>query len=441
MIAFLKVLAEPWLMTEEMLGLILDIAARENVKPQDIQALRKDKGWPADGTQAAYVRENVAVVPVFGPIFPRADEFSDISGATTTDRIALDLAKLEKNPNVQSIILHIDSPGGAVSGISELANIISTVQKPIKAYVGATGASAAYWLAAASNEIVLDKTAYVGSIGAVMAVPTREGAASRKQVEFVSSQSPWKRADPLTESGSRVHQQFIDKLGGLFVNAVLDYRPQLKEADILDLGGKMVVGEDAVKHKLADRTGSLEGLIAEMQEQGRTDMKLGDTKVGRTIAAWLGQDIETMADAPASPLTSGTPAMVPMVQVIDPDLTALLKAERKLRIEAEANAFEQELVAANKGTPALRARMKQEYIIAATHDAEHPAADGQKTGVERVRALADEFCVSIDVLTSEKVPGDVISLKGDPSGAAHDFSKDPTVLHIEGKKRRQAGVK
>jgi ClpP class serine protease len=52
--------------------------------------------------------------------------------------------------------VNIDSPGGEVNGANELAQAIYDARgkKPIVAYVGGAGASAAYWVASAADRVV-----------------------------------------------------------------------------------------------------------------------------------------------------------------------------------------------------------------------------------------------------------------------------------------------
>jgi signal peptide peptidase SppA len=67
----------------------------------------------------------------------------------------------------KSIILDIDSPGGAVTGIPELADKIVAIEEvsPVIARTNGMMCSAAYWLACAAGRIQATRTADVGSIG------------------------------------------------------------------------------------------------------------------------------------------------------------------------------------------------------------------------------------------------------------------------------------
>jgi membrane-bound ClpP family serine protease len=94
---------------------------------------------------------------------------------------------------VSAIVLNLDTPGGAVNGVDELARAIFAARerKRIIAYVGGMGASAGYWLASAASEIVVSDAAILGSIGVRMvAQDTTEADRKSGRVEFISSQSP-----------------------------------------------------------------------------------------------------------------------------------------------------------------------------------------------------------------------------------------------------------
>jgi hypothetical protein len=68
-------------------------------------------------------------------------------------------------------------------------------KKPIIAYVGGTGASAAYWLASAADKVVISPTAVLGSIGVQVAYREAAAKAGEKTYRFVSSQSPNKNPE------------------------------------------------------------------------------------------------------------------------------------------------------------------------------------------------------------------------------------------------------
>lgn len=283
--AFHLAASRPWVIQRESLETILAIADRYG----DPEALQAKTGRPLDNTRTVMMRDGVAVIPITGPIFRYANLFTEISGATSTGVLAKDIQSALDNPYVRGIVLDINSPGGEASGINELANLIRAARgvKPIKAYAGGQMASAAYWLGSAADEVIVDDTAMLGSIGVVMSyldTTERDAKSGVRRVEIVSSASPDKRLDPASEEGRSKVQAIVDSLAALFVGAVAENRNTTTEAVLSDFGrGGVLIGQAAVDAGMADRTGSLETVIAELAGPAST------TKRNTTMSSKSGQ--------------------------------------------------------------------------------------------------------------------------------------------------------
>jgi ClpP class serine protease len=252
-----------WAITPDALLSILSIAKRENEEPAAVEARL---GRPLDNAHRAEVRGSVAVIPVTGPLFRRANMFTDVSGATSYDMVAQDLRAALDNPAVKSIVLNIDSPGGMVNGAFELASHIydARSEKPIYSYVGGMGASAGYLLASAATKVVVGKTAHVGSIGVVVGV----GSGAKGEQEIVSSQSPYKRNDAATAEGRARIQSRVDNLAAIFIEDVATFRGVSTEHVSAKFGqGDVVLGAAAIEAGMADELGTFEGLIAKLNEK------------------------------------------------------------------------------------------------------------------------------------------------------------------------------
>ncbi|CAI8988577.1 MULTISPECIES: S49 family peptidase [Pseudomonas syringae group] len=262
--------SQPWLMLPDALDNLLTIADRMG----DPGALESKTGIRLENSRTVSVRNGVAIIPVVGPVFRYANLFTEISGATSTQVLATDLQSALDDPNIKSIILNIDSPGGVAAGINELADQIHAgrARKSIVAYVGGTGASAAYWLASAASEIVIDETALLGSIGVVVeAVVEGEASSGRKRYQIVSRNAPNKRLDMATEEGRAKVGETVDAMGEVFVAKVARNLGVASDAvpAMGDFGG-LRVGAAAVESGLAHRLGSLEGLITELAKPAAT---------------------------------------------------------------------------------------------------------------------------------------------------------------------------
>lgn len=257
------VLGSEWAMAPDALLSLVAIARRENESPEAVEARL---GRPLENTHRAETRGSVAVIPVVGPLFRRANLFTRVSGATSYDVIAQDLQAALDNPAVRSIVLNIDSPGGTASGVAELASHIvdARAKKTVVAYVGGMGASAAYWLASAASEIVANKTALLGSVGVVVSIEKkRDGEDS-----IVSSQSPYKRIDPATAEGRARIQATVDALASIFVEDVAKHRGLSTEQVLANFGqGDVMLGAAAEKARMVDSLGTFEALIDRLNGQ------------------------------------------------------------------------------------------------------------------------------------------------------------------------------
>lgn len=253
----------PWLITSEALDTVMAVADRQG----DVEALETRLGRSLDNTRSVTVRDGVAVIPVTGPIFRYANLFTEISGATSTQVLATDFQTAFDDPAIKAIIPVFDTPGGEATGINELGDLIYMMRgrKPVVAYVSGMAASAGYWMASAADEVVVDDTAQLGSVGVVLSLRKREDRPGEKSYEIVSSNAPNKRPDLETEAGMAQLQARTDELASVFLDKVARNRgiPREEVNDRFRQGG-IATGALAIEAGMADRLGSLESLIAEL---------------------------------------------------------------------------------------------------------------------------------------------------------------------------------
>ena len=201
-----------------------------------------------------------AIIPVKGPLMSGSTGLMQmLFGGTGYSTIVDQINAAADDDTVASIVLDIDSPGGAISGIADVVDAIHSAGKPVVAYTGGTMASAAYWIASAANQIVVSPQAVVGSIGAVMMLRDYSKLDEKmgiEDIEIVSSQSPHKRPDPKTDSGKATLQAHIDELAQVFIDAVADNRGTTSE-DVAENYGKggVFVGNSAKVAGMVDSIG------------------------------------------------------------------------------------------------------------------------------------------------------------------------------------------
>lgn len=236
--------------------------ARENRKTCD--AIAREMGREMKDTNAASIRDGVAVIKVSGPLFRYANLMTRICGATSYELLAQDFNKAVQSPQIKGILLDIDSPGGEVNGCSELSDMIYQARgtKPIIAYASGACCSGAYWIASACDKILAADTAILGSIGVVSIFEKDD---EDKTIEIVSSQSPNKRPDINTEEGKAKIQARVDELAEVFIAKVARNRGISEDDVVNNFGaGDVSVGKSAVRSGLADGLASFEEIIADL---------------------------------------------------------------------------------------------------------------------------------------------------------------------------------
>jgi signal peptide peptidase SppA len=267
-------LTQPWAITAEGMELVLAVWSRGDLFAEAKErALQARDGAPLENTRAVTMREGVAVIPIYGPLFRHASMLTALSGATSYADVRKDLQRAIDDPQVKAILLDVNSPGGEVDGCGELADAIYAVRaaKPVEAYVGGMGASAAYWLGSAASKITCSESALLGSIGvrsAVVDTSESEKQQGIRTVEIISSQSPGKRDRPVDDEVVARAQQVVDDLAAVFIGAVARHRGVTTQAVEERFGqGGVIVGARAVAAGLADDVGNLESVIARLSKQ------------------------------------------------------------------------------------------------------------------------------------------------------------------------------
>ena len=153
----------------------LDLRLAGGVVPEAVRAEMRAARLATRRNQGS---GSVAVVPIIGSISYRMSVLHEASDGTSVQEIQRNFRDAMAESSVSTILLDIDSPGGVVPGIPELADEIFAARskKRIVAVANTMSASAAYWLMSAATEAVVTPSGEVGSIG-VYAMHLDESAA------------------------------------------------------------------------------------------------------------------------------------------------------------------------------------------------------------------------------------------------------------------------
>lgn len=268
-------LASPWAIIPDRLAEITEIySAHLRSENTNLAAIEARIGAPlARKPQGIDIVDGVAVIPINGIIAKKMNMLVQISGGSSTQLIERDFRQAVADPEVQSIILHMDTPGGAVDGTAELAETIFEArgEKPIYALADGLMASAGVWIGSAADEVFMtSNTTMVGSIGVVTQHIDR--SERNKQLGLTVTDiyaGKYKRIagehKPLSAEGREYMQTHVDDLYSIFVDHVAKHRGTTSEAVLERMAdGRFFIGQRAIDAGLADGISSLDSLVAKL---------------------------------------------------------------------------------------------------------------------------------------------------------------------------------
>ena len=173
----------------------------------------------------------------------------------------------------QALVLLINSPGGSPvqAGIinDEIVRLKAKHNKPIYAVVEETCASAAYYIAAAADDIYVDKASIVGSIGVLMDGFGFTGTMEKLGVErrLLTAGENKGFLDPFspqTEKQRAYAQTMLDQIHQQFIGVVKAGRGDRLKTTPDTFSGLFWTGQQAVEMGLADQLGSLDYVAREV---------------------------------------------------------------------------------------------------------------------------------------------------------------------------------
>ncbi len=297
------------------------------------------------------VRDGVAVLPLRGVITARPTWLGFFLEETAADRFNGMFADAMADPEVRSVLLAVDSPGGESGAAQSIAQRVFGARggKPVVALTTGMMTSGAYWAAAAANRVLLaSPITLTGSIGTVLAhvdFSAREEAQGIKVTEITAGKFKLIASEhrPLSEAGREELQRIVDAVNDAFVSDVARFRGVSGET-IRKLEARILVGEEGIAAGLADGMATVDQAVSELVRSN-----------------------------PSVPATSSRPALVP------PAKRSPIDAQREL--ERAAARYLDSAVAAASGPSTSGGNTMQN-----TQPAPKPAPT-----IEQIRARAKEI--------------------------------------------------
>jgi signal peptide peptidase SppA len=270
---------QPWAIVPDKLQAILDVvalhaagsAAPTGVTDPFVERRASILDLNAAARSASTAKGGgVAVIPVYGTLTQRASLFAEYSGGTSTEQLGAQFDAAMASPQVGTIVLDLDSPGGSTQGIPELGAKIAAArgEKRIVAVANTMAASAAYWLAAQADEIVASPSAWVGSIGVFMVHTDVSAAEAQAGVRHtIVSAGKYKAEanayEPLSDDARAALQAQVDEFYTLFADAVASGRGISAAKVRSGYGeGRVLTAQQALAAGMVDRIATLDEVLA-----------------------------------------------------------------------------------------------------------------------------------------------------------------------------------
>lgn len=204
---------------------------------------------------------NVGVLHVKGPLLSQGNFLTRLFGMASYDDVRQGLVELAQDDEVGTIMLNMDTPGGAVSGLSDVSDLVAAIDtniKPVLAHTSGMMASAGYHIGSSARRITAGRMADVGSIGVLQIHREASKLEERMGVTTTVFRAGEQKAlgnpyEPLSDKAKAVIQESCDYSYDLFVKHVADARGVTPETVKLQMAdGKVFTGEQARAVNLVD---------------------------------------------------------------------------------------------------------------------------------------------------------------------------------------------
>ncbi len=211
----------------------------------------------------------IAVLEIAGTI-------SENDGYTYDQQYLLDsVEQITADSYNQGLILHIDSPGGAVYQIDQLylklMDYKEQTGRPVYGAIESYAASGGYYEACAADKIYANRNAITGSIGVIMGEFVDLSGLLEQlgvDVDYITSgpnKSMGNSYQPLTAEQKAIYQSICDEYYNRFVQIVAAGR-NMDEATVRKLAdGRVYSASQAVKNGLIDGLESFDDTVARMK--------------------------------------------------------------------------------------------------------------------------------------------------------------------------------
>lgn len=183
------------------------------------------------------------------------------------DRVVARLREAEHDPQINAVVLRINSPGGTVGASETLYEEIRRFRersgKPVVVSMSDLAASGGYYISLAADHIVAQPSTVTGSIGVIFQTFNIADGLAMIGVQGRAITSGPNKAmaspfEPARPEHFEIMQAIVDDFYSDFQSRVIEHRPSLNAADVaMATDGRVFTGRQALELGLVDELGTL----------------------------------------------------------------------------------------------------------------------------------------------------------------------------------------
>lgn len=311
----------------------------------DMSAYKGEEESEERSSNLLSIHGNVGVISVRGPLVSTDSWFNDLLGIVSYNAISNALVEAAELPGVHSIMLDIDSPGGAVNGVADTSDLIKYVDKSIKpvySYTSGSMCSAAYWLGSSAREIYASRIANVGSIGVITtSIDITKSLEKEGITATVIRAGKYKQMgnpyEELTEEGKGQIQALVDDVYKIFVKDVANGRGKSYQfVDEYMAQGRVMLSESAKTVGLIDDVMTFDQALITISKRTLDKRNLSfennNNNLGATMKhkkSLVGAVYQDLVQVSAKPATKATEAPIVDSKITMDKLEDLIASEPK----------------------------------------------------------------------------------------------------------------
>jgi len=212
------------------------------------------------GSQEELKNPNLAIVKIEGEILNVQEVLESID-------------KADKDDKIKGVLLHVDSPGGALAPSIELSMAVKRLSehKPVVAYAAGSMTSGSYYASIWSNYIIANPGAFIGSIGVLFQAPNVAELAKKLGIsEQIITAGEYKQMGTFTREWTPKEKgalkELIDDAYTLFITDVATARGLNLAKPNEFANAQVFIARKALGLHLIDEVGSIQEAKTKVEE-------------------------------------------------------------------------------------------------------------------------------------------------------------------------------